>query len=125
MDLSIGELVIFAVIGWILLQIALGIIDGWQMVTLNEKIKQLNHISDLIHQVKVEKHDGMEYWYDEDDYRFLGQGKTMEDIINHVKSRFPDHIFLIRDQGGVSKQTDWKLLDTEEFKKVKLKLDEL
>lgn len=125
MDLSIGELIIFAVIGWILLQVALGVIDGFQIVTLNEKIKQLNHISDLIHQVKVEKHSSVEYWFDEEDNRFLGQGKTAEDIIDHVKSRFPNHIFLIQGVGGVSKQTDWKLLDVEEFKKVKLNLDQL
>jgi hypothetical protein len=125
MDISIGELIIIAVIFWILSQIVLGVIDGLQIVTLSEKIKQLNHISNLIHQVKVEKHSGMEYWFDEDDNKFLGQGKTMEDTIDHIKSRFPDHIFLIQGKGGVSKQTDWKLLDTEEFKKVKLNLDEL
>jgi hypothetical protein len=125
MDMNIGELIIFAVIFWILLQIILGVIDGIRIVTLSEKIKQLNQISDLIHQVKVEKHSDMEYWFDEDDNRFLGQGKTAEDIINHVKSRFPDHIFLIRGVGGVSKQTDWKLLDAEELKKVKLNLEEL
>jgi hypothetical protein len=67
----------------------------------------------------------MEYWFDEEDNRFLGQGKTAEEIINHVKSRFPDHIFLIQGVGGVSKQTDWKILDVEEFKKVKLNLDKL
>jgi hypothetical protein len=125
MDMNIGELIIFAVIFWILLQIILGVIDGIRIVTISEKIKQLNQISDLIHQVKVEKHSDMEYWFDEDDNRFLGQGKTAEDIINHVKSRFPDHIFLIQGVGGVSKQTDWKLLDAEELKKVKLNLEEL
>jgi hypothetical protein len=125
MDMSIGELVIIAVVVWILLQIALGIIDGFRIVTLGEKIKQLNHLSSLIHQVKVEKHSGLEYWFDEDDNRFLGQGKTVDEVIGNIKERFPNHIFLLKGIGGVAKQTDWKLLDTEEFKKVQLNIKDI
>jgi hypothetical protein len=40
-----------------------------------------------------------------------------------IKSRFPDHIFLIQDTGGVSKQTDWKLMSVEEFNKIAINLD--
>jgi hypothetical protein len=33
-----------------------------------------------------------------------------------LKSRFPDHIFLLEHQGGIAAQTGWKLMDPDEFK---------
>ena len=125
MDINIGEIVIYAIITWIVLQVVLGIIDGWQMVALKQRIELIKEISDLIHDVKVEKIGDVEYWFDSQSDQFLGQGKTIDDIIAHVKSRFPDHIFLIQDTGGVSKQTDWKLMPTDEFKKVTLNTKDL
>ena len=120
MDLTVGELVIWAVVIWILSQIVLGVIDGYRILHLSNRVEFLKKLNDTIHQVKVEKQGEIEYWFDADDDRFLGQGKTIDEVINHIKSRFPDHIFLIQGVGGVAKQTDWKLLDIDEFKKVKL-----
>jgi hypothetical protein len=48
----------------------------------------------IIHEVKVEERNGIEYWFDSETKQFLGQGKTEQELINHVKSRFPNHIFL-------------------------------
>jgi hypothetical protein len=124
MDLSIGEFVLWAVVIWILSQIALGIADGWRMVELKERVQLIKEIGDLIHQVKVEKIGEVEYWYDADSNHFLGQGQTIDDVISHVKHRFPDHIFLIQETGGVSKHTDWRLLPMEDFKKVTLRIEE-
>jgi len=121
MDLSIGELILWAVIIWVCSQIALGVADGWRIAELKHRVELIKEIGDLIHQVKVEKIGEVEYWFDSDSDQFLGQGKTVDEIIDHVKSRFPDHIFLIADTGGVSKHTDWQLMPTEEFKKVTLK----
>lgn len=120
MDMSIGEFVLWAVIIWICSQIALGVVDGWRLVELKQRVALIKEISDLIHDVKVEKIGEVEYWFDSANDQFLGQGRTLDEIIDHVKRRFPDHIFLIQDTGGVSKQTDWKLMPTEEFKKVTL-----
>lgn len=121
MDLTIGEFILWAVIIWVFSQIALGIVDGWKLVELKQRVELIKEISELIHQVKVEKIGDFEYWFDSESDQFLGQGKTVDEIIAHVKSRFPDHIFLIQDTGGVSKQTNWELIPTEEFKKVTLK----
>lgn len=125
MDLSIGEIVLWGIVVWILSQVLLGIVDGWRLVELRERVTALKHLHDLIHQVKIEKHNDVEYWFDQDSEQFLGQGKTMEEVIGNLKARFPDHIFLLQGVGGVAKQTDWKLLDIEEFQKVKLNINDI
>jgi hypothetical protein len=125
MDISIGELVLWAISAWILGQILLGISDAKEIVQLKERVETLKRIHGLIHQVKVEKQGEVEYWYDEDDNQFLGQGKTVDEVIEHVKARFPDHIFLIQGVGGVARQTDWKLLDVESFQKVELNVKDI
>jgi hypothetical protein len=101
----------------------LGISDAFQIVKLKERVDILKQLSEIIHQVKVEERDGIKYWYDADSEAFLAQGKTIDEVINVIKSRFPDHIFLIQDTGGVSKQTDWKLMSVEEFNKIAINLD--
>ena len=125
MDISIGELIFWAVAFWFFTQVLFGILDAHHIVQLKHHVGELKRIKDLIHDVKVEKHGEMEYWFDSENDTFLGQGKTVEEVIEHVKKRFPDHIFLLQGTGGVSKQTDWKLLDVEEFKKVKLNIDDI
>jgi hypothetical protein len=125
MDLSIGEIVLWAIAFWILSQVLLGIVDGWRLVELRERLGVLKQLNDIIHQVKVEKHNDVEYWFDRDSEEFLGQGKTIEEVIAHLKARFPDHIFLLQGVGGVAKQTDWKLLDVEEFQKVQLTIKDI
>ena len=120
MDLSIGEIVLYLVIGWILLQITLGFMDAKEILRLREQVDVLRKLNDIIHQVKIEKIGDVEYWFDEDDGEFLGQGKTLDEVIAHLKSRFPDHVFLIKGLGGLAKQTDWKLMSPEEFSSLKI-----
>jgi hypothetical protein len=123
MDISIGEIVLWAVVIWILSQIFLGFVDAMQITKLKERVEILKHLRSIIHQVKIEKDNGVEYWYDQDEGTFLGQGTTKEEVINTLKSRFPEHIFLIEDVGGVAAQTEWKLMSADEFKKLPLNLD--
>lgn len=52
----------------------------------------------VLHNVKQEKHDDISYWFDDDNDEFLAQGRTTEDVIAHLRSRFKDHIFVINDQ---------------------------
>jgi hypothetical protein len=120
---DITEIILWAVVIWVLSQIFLGFVDAFQIVKLKERVDILKQISEIIHQVKVEERDGIKYWYDADSEAFLAQGKTIDEVINVIKSRFPDHIFLIQDTGGVSKQTDWKLMSVEEFNKIAINLD--
>lgn len=83
-----------------------------------ELIKQLNEI---IHQVHVERHYGVEYWFDQHSNKFLGQGSNFEEISKVLKSRFPDHLFLLENQGGISAKTGWQLVPFEEFKTLNFK----
>lgn len=123
--MDITSIIIWFVVGWLLMQVILGVTDAMQIVKLKEQVEVLKHINGLIHQVKIEKIGETEYWFDEDDGEFLGQGKTIDEVISHVKSRFPDHIFLIKDLGGVAKQTDWKLIPPDEFNKVQLNVKDM
>lgn len=123
MDLSIGEIVLIAVVVWIASQVLLGIMDAFAIVKLQERVDVLKKLQDLIHQVKIEQRNGIEYWYDADNNNFLGQGSNAEEVIIVLKARFPEHIFLLEDVGGVAAQTGWKIMSPEEFKQVQLTFD--
>jgi len=123
--MDIGTIILWAVVLWIISQIILGVIEGFQIVKLQDRVTILKKLSDIIHQVKIEERDGIEYWYDADSNAFLAQGKTIDEVIGVIKSRFPDHIFLIENKGGIAAQTDWKLLSAEEFKKLPLNVDNI
>lgn len=117
------DIIFYAIAFWLLFQVVMGFIDAKRILELKERVELIKEISDKIHQVKVEKIGGVEYWFDRDNDQFLGQGATFEEIVSHVKSRFPDHIFLIEGQGGVAKQTDWKLANIDEMKQIKFNSD--
>lgn len=58
----------------------------------NDMIEKLDEIT---HRVTVEKHGDMYYWFDSDDNEFLAQGKKLEDTVDQLKKRFPNHIFFL------------------------------
>jgi hypothetical protein len=118
MDLT--STILWVIVIWIISQIILGAIDGYQMVKIQERVTVLKKLSDMIHKVKVETVNDVEYWYDADDDAFLAQGRTLDEVINVIKSRFPDHIFLVEEKGGLAAQTGWKLMPAEEFQKLPL-----
>lgn len=76
---------------------------------VSELLKKLN---DIVHRVKVEQHGDVFYWFDADDDEFLGQGKTTEEAIEHVKKRFPQHIFFVasKDQQYKISGPDWSMV---------------
>ena len=53
MDLTIGELVFWAISLWFISQVLLGLYDAWHVVSVKERVEELNRISNLIHQVTV------------------------------------------------------------------------
>lgn len=122
MDLT--TIVVMCIVVWIVSQVALGIMDAVHMVKLGDRLQVLKRLNDIIHQVKIEERNGLEYWYDKDNDTFLGQGKTIDEVIAVLKARFPDHVFLLEGKGGIAAQTDWKLMTPEEFKKINLKVKE-
>jgi hypothetical protein len=118
MDLT--TVILFIVGIWFLSQIVLGIMDGIQIAKLSERVQFLKKLDDSIHQVRIEEHSGIEYWYDEHKNLFLGQGRSVEEIATVLKARFPDHIFLLKDRGGIAEQTGWKLMSPEEFRQLNI-----
>ena len=82
-----------------------------------EKRRELvKYLNEVIHQVQVEYHHGIEYWFDQHDNRFLGQGSSTDEVIDVLKSRFPDHVFLLENQGGICAKTNWQLISFDNFK---------
>lgn len=78
------------------------------------RTETINYLNRIIHKVLIEKHHGLEYWFDADNNMFLAQGKTFEEVTSILKSRFPDHVFLF-DTGGISEKTNWKLIPFDNY----------
>jgi hypothetical protein len=57
--------------------------------------EMIETLSKIMHGVKQEKHKDVIYWFDEDSDQFLAQGRTVDEIREHLKQRWKDHIFLI------------------------------
>jgi len=83
------------------------------------------YLDRIIHRVEVDVINGVIYWFDRDNNVFLGQGQTVEDIIEVVKQRFPDHIFLLPTEEVVTANTDWKLVKSEGFHEIKYTIKEI
>lgn len=101
---------------WIGIKVIQAILTGFEITHLEERVEKLKYLNSIIHNVKIEKQGDMEYWFDKDSDQFLGQGKTLEEVINVLKSRFPEHVFLLGDRGGVGSKTNWKLVTPNEVK---------
>lgn len=103
------ELIITFVAIYLVAQAVLFVYNIFVIEKVSNDIR--NKLASIIHEVKVEEQEGMNYWFDSDTDQFLGQGKTIQDAIDHVKARFPNHIFLLPEKGILS-GPDWKLQDT-------------
>lgn len=79
---------------------------------LEEKVHKLMN---RVHRVSVEKHGEVFYWFDADNDEFLAQGKTTNDTVSHLKSRFPDHIFFVKtkDQQFKISAPEWEFTPIE------------
>jgi hypothetical protein len=55
----------------------------------------LHRVNEVVHRVRVEEHYNNFYWYDADSDKFLAQGATPAELIDRLKVRFPQHIFLL------------------------------
>jgi hypothetical protein len=89
-------------------QLIIGIMDAFSLVDTELKEKIYKRLDAIVHRVRVEKDNGTYYWYDNDSNTFLGQGSTDEEIINSLKSRFPDHIFYLPTNHFISSRTSWQ-----------------
>jgi len=68
-------------------------------------------VSELMHKIQEERHGDQYYWFDAHNDQFLAQGANTEEIVRHLKSRFPGHVFFVTDQNDrhlyISEKTDW------------------
>jgi hypothetical protein len=55
------------------------------------------YVEQMVHVVREDRIGDMRYWYDRDSETFLAQGKDQEEIVNALKMRFPEGIFVIDD----------------------------
>jgi hypothetical protein len=103
------DIIIWAFAIWILLRLVDIVITVVSVKEAETKIK--DHLNKIIHDVTVEKHNDTEYWFDKETDEFLGQGQTRDDVAKHLKSRFPDHIFVLPAE-GILCAPEWKLTKT-------------
>lgn len=96
------------------------LIRSYYQVKREQRDAVVKYLNNIIHQVDVVKHYDVEYWYDADSGQFLGQGTTISDVVDVLKSRFPDHVFLIKDVGIFCAKTDWQILPFEQMRQIDL-----
>lgn len=82
-------------------------------VDKEENLKLVEQVKELIHVVEVENHQGVDYWFDKDSGTFLAQGSNIGEAIEHAKTRYPKHVFILLDQeenisGIICEATGWK-----------------
>lgn len=78
---------------YIIVQIMFGMQDALKEVNTELHNKLVKRLDEIVHRVEVEQQGEVYYWYDQDNREFLAQGRTTEEILTVIKSRFPDHIF--------------------------------
>jgi hypothetical protein len=85
--------ILWAMATWIIANIILGVMDVFREVDteLTDKIRQ--RLDEIVHRVEVEQQGDVYYWYDQDNRKFLAQGRTTEELVAVIKNRFPQHIF--------------------------------
>jgi hypothetical protein len=115
MDLS--YIIILAIGVFFASTILSAIVAKMEHDVLRNKVDLLKRLDEIIHQVKVEKIGDMEYWFDFHSDQFLAQGKTVNEIVEVLKSRFPEHVFLCEEHGGLSAKTEWQFLPMTDFRR--------
>jgi hypothetical protein len=73
--------------------------------------KILDRVNEIVHRVRIEEHYNTYYWYDADSDKFLAQGATPAELIDRLKIRFPEHIFLLEEKNSMLKVSapNWKI----------------
>ena len=78
---------------YFIVQIMFGIQDALKENNTEIEKQLIKRLDEIVHRVEVVEDKSMYYWYDQDNKKFLAQGRTTEEIIDIIKNRFPDHIF--------------------------------
>jgi hypothetical protein len=109
--------VINCVLWYVFFSIVFKVYDVWKAVKNDnpERAELVKKVMGMIHTVKQEQHGEVYYWFDADTDAFLGQGKTDDEIKEHLKQRFKGHIFLLDDDRALA-GPDLKLTPVKELK---------
>lgn len=92
-DITVGLL--WLVTTWIVVNFILGMLEGFRSVNTELRRQITQHLDEIIHRVREEREGDTIYWFDQDDNEFLAQGQTQQELIDVLKSRYPDHIFYL------------------------------
>ena len=98
---STGLLIAWIVCTYIITNIFLGIHDVFTATDNNLHEQLIKRLDEIVHRVRVEKDKDTYYWYDMDNNKFLGQGRTTEEIVDILKKRFPAHIFYFEESNHI------------------------
>jgi hypothetical protein len=101
---ELGSLIVYIVMGLFFWALFKSLIRYAVVSKMQESFKDV--LERLIHEVNIEQHGAVSYWFDKETNEFLAQGKTDEELIDHIKKRFPDHIFIVPEKGLLA-SPDW------------------
>jgi len=90
------------------ISIVLAVIIKQSENTAEQKNEMIEKLNGMVHRVREEQLDNTLYWFDDDTGDFLGQGQTSAEVIEHVRSRFPSHLFFLPEYKKVHAPT-WKI----------------
>jgi hypothetical protein len=102
--MDLGDLVVYGVMAFFFWSLAARILNYLLIKKIKNALK--DDISSIIHEVDVEQVESMFYWYDRETKDFLGQGTTDDELIDHIKFRFPGHVFIVPEKGFLA-PPDW------------------
>jgi len=95
---------------------AVAIWRAYQSAKSDHVTELMEKLTEIIHTVQEEKHGDHYYWFDSDSDEFLAQGATVDDMIAHLRSRFPTHVFLLHKDNRnfyICDKTEWKFVPIE------------
>jgi hypothetical protein len=87
------------------------ILDARRASREQELHKLMTRVDEITHRVEVVTENGITYWWDSDDGEFLAQGRDHAELIDHLKSRFPAHLFFVTANGQnciIHHGSDWR-----------------
>ena len=90
---STGLLLGWIACTWIVANIFIGMYEALKESSDKLHDQLVKRLDEIVHRVEIVEDKSVFYWYDRDNHKFLAQGRTTEEIITHIKARFPDHIF--------------------------------
>ena len=105
------DLLLELLVWYVIFRVVIWVASAWNSAKQEVHDKMVEKFAEIVDRVKIEKHHNQTYWYDQDNETFLAQGVTTEEIIEKLKSRFPDHLFFLEREQEIYKLSgpDWKM----------------